>query len=331
MDGADRRRVGRHRRLAGRRCVRARRRRRASARSLAVQAVVGEVRRFRSDQGVKPSQRVPARHHRRGLRARRRSARCCASTTPAPEFAPTASLTTAGGVLIELDLSGGDRRRRRARPADQGSRRGAARSATSTRPSSANEAFTAKAPDAGDRQGARPRSPRPRPTSPASTPPWKRCPRLEQPATAESGACAARRRRLARRGHRGGEVREPPAPGRGRGHRPLGRGTPEPDERTHRGAASTCSGEPQRNYRAVHLTGTNGKTSTARMVDELLRGFGLRTGRFTSPHLIDDHRAHRHRRRADQRPHVRRGLSRDRALPRPGRRRSSTSSCPSSR
>jgi dihydrofolate synthase/folylpolyglutamate synthase len=44
-------------------------------------------------------------------------------------------------------------------------------------------------------------------------------------------------------------------------------------------------GEPQRAYRAIHLTGTNGKTSTARMVDELLRGFGLRTGRFTSPHL----------------------------------------------
>jgi dihydrofolate synthase/folylpolyglutamate synthase len=44
-------------------------------------------------------------------------------------------------------------------------------------------------------------------------------------------------------------------------------------------------GEPQRNYRAIHLTGTNGKTSTARMVDELLRGFGLRTGRYTSPHL----------------------------------------------
>ncbi len=44
-------------------------------------------------------------------------------------------------------------------------------------------------------------------------------------------------------------------------------------------------GQPQRAYRAIHLTGTNGKTSTARMVDELLRGFGLRTGRYTSPHL----------------------------------------------
>lgn len=44
-------------------------------------------------------------------------------------------------------------------------------------------------------------------------------------------------------------------------------------------------GSPQQAYRAVHLTGTNGKTSTARMTEQLLRGFGLRTGRFTSPHL----------------------------------------------
>lgn len=44
-------------------------------------------------------------------------------------------------------------------------------------------------------------------------------------------------------------------------------------------------GSPQLAYQAVHLTGTNGKTSTARMVDGLLRAFGLRTGRFTSPHL----------------------------------------------
>jgi dihydrofolate synthase / folylpolyglutamate synthase len=44
-------------------------------------------------------------------------------------------------------------------------------------------------------------------------------------------------------------------------------------------------GDPQRTYRSIHLTGTNGKTSTARMIDELLRGFGVRTGRYTSPHL----------------------------------------------
>src|SRR3954452_1207184 len=44
-------------------------------------------------------------------------------------------------------------------------------------------------------------------------------------------------------------------------------------------------GTPQRGYPAIHLTGTNGKTSTARMIDGLLRAHGLRTGRYTSPHL----------------------------------------------
>jgi dihydrofolate synthase / folylpolyglutamate synthase len=44
-------------------------------------------------------------------------------------------------------------------------------------------------------------------------------------------------------------------------------------------------GDPQRAYPVIHLTGTNGKTSTARMIDALLREAGLRTGRFTSPHL----------------------------------------------
>lgn len=44
-------------------------------------------------------------------------------------------------------------------------------------------------------------------------------------------------------------------------------------------------GDPHRGYPIVHLTGTNGKTSTARMVDALLTEIGLRTGRYTSPHL----------------------------------------------
>src|SRR5207244_440926 len=44
-------------------------------------------------------------------------------------------------------------------------------------------------------------------------------------------------------------------------------------------------GEPQRGYPAIHLTGTNGKTSTARMIETLVRTLGLRVGRFTSPHL----------------------------------------------
>jgi dihydrofolate synthase / folylpolyglutamate synthase len=45
-------------------------------------------------------------------------------------------------------------------------------------------------------------------------------------------------------------------------------------------------GDPQRAFPIIHITGTNGKTSTARMIDALLRERGLRTGRFTSPHLI---------------------------------------------
>jgi len=44
-------------------------------------------------------------------------------------------------------------------------------------------------------------------------------------------------------------------------------------------------GHPEQAYPTIHLTGTNGKTSTARMIDTLLRAFGLRTGRYTSPHL----------------------------------------------
>ena len=44
-------------------------------------------------------------------------------------------------------------------------------------------------------------------------------------------------------------------------------------------------GDPQRSFRVVHLTGTNGKTSTSRMIETLLRALDLRTGRFTSPHL----------------------------------------------
>lgn len=44
-------------------------------------------------------------------------------------------------------------------------------------------------------------------------------------------------------------------------------------------------GDPHLAYRVVHVTGTNGKTSTSRMAERLLREHGLRTGRFTSPHL----------------------------------------------
>jgi dihydrofolate synthase/folylpolyglutamate synthase len=45
-------------------------------------------------------------------------------------------------------------------------------------------------------------------------------------------------------------------------------------------------GDPQKAYRVIHVTGTNGKTSTTRFIERILREHGLRTGRFTSPHLV---------------------------------------------
>jgi dihydrofolate synthase/folylpolyglutamate synthase len=50
-------------------------------------------------------------------------------------------------------------------------------------------------------------------------------------------------------------------------------------------ALTELLGDPQRAYPVIHITGTNGKGSTAAMIESLLRAAGLRTGRFTSPHL----------------------------------------------
>ncbi len=46
-------------------------------------------------------------------------------------------------------------------------------------------------------------------------------------------------------------------------------------------------GDPQHTFPVIHLTGTNGKTSTTRFIERILREMGLSTGRFTSPHLHD--------------------------------------------
>src|SRR5215472_3646833 len=50
-------------------------------------------------------------------------------------------------------------------------------------------------------------------------------------------------------------------------------------------ALASLLGDPQRACPVIHVTGTNGKTSTARMAESLLRARGLRTGLYTSPHL----------------------------------------------
>ncbi len=52
-------------------------------------------------------------------------------------------------------------------------------------------------------------------------------------------------------------------------------------------AVMELAGDPQRAFPVVHVTGTNGKTSTTRMIDTILGELGLATGRFTSPHLHD--------------------------------------------
>src|SRR3712207_6181076 len=48
----------------------------------------------------------------------------------------------------------------------------------------------------------------------------------------------------------------------------------------------TALGSPQRRFRAVHVVGTNGKSSTVRMTAAILEAAGVRTGSYLSPHLV---------------------------------------------
>ncbi len=65
----------------------------------------------------------------------------------------------------------------------------------------------------------------------------------------------------------------------------IGEGSPQPRLEPTRRAAELL-GDPQRSAPVVHITGTNGKTSTSRMIESLLRAAGLKTGLLTSPHLV---------------------------------------------
>ncbi len=111
-----------------------------------LQVVVNEVRRFRSDQGVKPSQPIPARFA--GLASHERAVRTLLRLTePGDGFAPTASLTTARAVTVELDLSGAiDVAAERARLSKDLA--AAEKEKAVNAGKLGNEAFTAKAPDA---------------------------------------------------------------------------------------------------------------------------------------------------------------------------------------
>lgn len=64
----------------------------------------------------------------------------------------------------------------------------------------------------------------------------------------------------------------------------VGESAPQPRLEATRRAVELL-GDPQRSYPIVHITGTNGKTSTSRITESILRAYGLRTGLMTSPHL----------------------------------------------
>ena len=86
----------------------------------------------------------------------------------------------------------------------------------------------------------------------------------------------------------------------------------------------TALGRPQEQFDSIHVVGTNGKSSTTRMIAAILERHGLRTGTYLSPHLVLVRRAHpggrarprarrlRRRRRARR---ARRPSSVDRSLP----------------
>lgn len=50
-------------------------------------------------------------------------------------------------------------------------------------------------------------------------------------------------------------------------------------------ALADALGSPQLSYPTIHIAGTNGKTTTTRLIDSICFELGMRTGRFTSPHL----------------------------------------------
>ncbi len=64
----------------------------------------------------------------------------------------------------------------------------------------------------------------------------------------------------------------------------VGEGSPRPRLAPTRRTVELL-GDPHRAAPVIHITGTNGKTSTSRMIESLLRASGLRTGLLTSPHL----------------------------------------------
>ena len=246
-----------------------------------MQKLVTEVRRFRSDQGLADRQKVPARLSgidTADLDGQLPAVSSLAWLTDARDgFSPTASLEvrlSRGTVIVELDTSASvdvDAERRRLEKdlvaAQKELASTIARSSTTTRS-----------------------WPRPPPRSSTRSVLVKNS--RARKSNASRTAWAASDEPTARRP--GGTVSP--------------RAAPTPDEiasllqvehlldqrwpetqiepsLTRINALMELLGSPQRGYPSIHIAGTNGKTSVARIVDALLRALGRRTGRTTSPHL----------------------------------------------
>ncbi len=251
--------------------------------------LVTEVRQFRSGQGLRPAQRVPARLvgiEATPLAAHEESIRALLRLTPhrrTDGFPATAALLTEG-VTVELDLAGTvdvEAERKRLEK-DLAAARKEAQSMTAKL---GNEAFTAKAPaDVIEKSRARPGRRRGG-HRPAGDPPGR--------AVVPRGYSGSRRTRDHRDCHAIDRSRligvDDIAERLREVELEIGsrRAEHQIDPTLDRVAALvSLLGDPHRAFPIVHVTGTNGKTSTTRMIESLLRERGLRTGRFTSPHLV---------------------------------------------
>ena len=234
-----------------------------------MQKLVTEVRRFRSDQGLADRQKVPARLTdvaAADLDSQIPAVQSLAWLTPASDgFAPSASVEvrlTRGTVVVELDTSGtvdvaAERRRLEKDLA------AAEKELAGTTAKLDNDAFLAKAP--GGRRRQDPGTPTGR--SRGSRPDHNKVgiPAMTDPVpTPDEIASLLQVEHLL--DQRWPETKLEPSTAR-------------------ISALMELLGSPQRGYPSIHIAGTNGKTSVARMIDSLLTALNRRTGRTTSPHL----------------------------------------------
>ena len=243
-----------------------------------MQKLITEVRRFRSDQGLNDRQRVPARLSdvaTAGLDAQLPAVRALAWLTAADDgFSPSAAVEvrlSQGTVVVELDTSGtvdvaAERRRLEKDLA------AAQKELAGTEGKLGNEAFLAKAPaDVVEKIRERQQVAREEVDRISGTP-------GVVPMSSELPTS-----------HPAGRSRDPgrdrvAASGRASARSAVARNEARTQHVAHLRLMEML-GSPQRSYPSIHIAGTNGKTSVARMVDALLTALHRRTGRTTSPHL----------------------------------------------